>query len=357
MPIVNGASPRCCRVRSTAGGHVAQPQGRPHGPQRMRLVGHGRAEHRHHAVADVLVHDATLLGDHGRREFEPLVEHADDLLRRQVLGQRREPAHVGKHRRHLPRLAAEAQVSLEQFRRDVRRHHEVEQAAVALLQQEPLGHLVERRGERAEFVAVWHFDAEVVVAATDTLGGAHERADRGRQLLRQHRTEQQREQQRGRGGDHLDPPDPLERRQHVVERNGDHGCDRARGGEGRRHQCHPAPVMRHIRRGAGPRCLDHLRGKRGVAGARTRRQACRRREADVRVHDRAQSGRHVVVDHETDRQAAHRLLEERQRMRQHEEQSPLHQPVAGGRALAAGHRLSKQVVPALRRRCGHRPAG
>ena len=82
------------------------------GPKRVVVMRHGRAEQRHHGVADVLVNGAAVTDDHavGQRR-EPRHEIAD-LLGIEGLRERCEVAEVGEQDRHLTPLAGVRRATL-----------------------------------------------------------------------------------------------------------------------------------------------------------------------------------------------------------------------------------------------------
>ena len=301
----------------------------------MLRIRHRRAPHCHHLIPDVLVDDAALGGDCVRGELQPLVQHVDHLLRRVVLGHGREAAHVGKQRRHLAGLAAETEVALQERLGDIGRHDLVEHAAVALLQQQSAGHLIEPLGQGAELVVMRHVHREVVVAAPDAIGRAEENPDGRGELLRQHGAKQDGQQQGGDGGEQLDAPDAVEGREHVGEGHRDDRRDPVGRRQLRGGQRQASSVEREVGRRLAPCGGNHRPRERGTPRSGAGRQAARRREAHLGVDNRRQPRRHLVVHDETDGQAADRFVEQREWMRQHEEQPVVHEPIAARRAVLA----------------------
>ena len=108
----------------------------------------------HDAVAEELVHDPVVLRgrvDHQRVE---VVEHADDLLGRQPLGQGRESPHVAEEDRDVPALLFQGELLrilqdlVDHLAGDVARERPLDHLLLAKV----LRHLVERLGQRADLV-------------------------------------------------------------------------------------------------------------------------------------------------------------------------------------------------------------
>src|SRR3989449_2193584 len=83
------------------------------GAPRSVLVGDGRAEERHDAVARVLVDRALEPVDLRSDQLEAALDDAVHVLRIELLGERREPGDVGEENRHLAALALERRARLE----------------------------------------------------------------------------------------------------------------------------------------------------------------------------------------------------------------------------------------------------
>src|SRR5213593_2464412 len=83
------------------------------GAPRSVLVGDGRAEERHDAVARVLVDRALEPVDLRSDQLEAALDDAVHVLRIELLGERREPRHVGEEDRDLAALALERRARLE----------------------------------------------------------------------------------------------------------------------------------------------------------------------------------------------------------------------------------------------------
>ena len=79
--------------------------GRPHRSFRIVAMGRRRAEHRHHAVADMLVHRAAMVADDGVRPVEEAPEQGMRLFGVDRRGQLGVAGYVGEQHRHLAPLA------------------------------------------------------------------------------------------------------------------------------------------------------------------------------------------------------------------------------------------------------------
>ena len=107
------ADMRLERPAEVAGEHrhlLLDRLGRPHRPFRIVAMGQRGAEHRHHAVADMLVHRAAMVADDGVRPVEETPEQGMRLFGVDRRGQLGVAGDVGEQHRHLAPLALGADV-------------------------------------------------------------------------------------------------------------------------------------------------------------------------------------------------------------------------------------------------------